>query len=104
MQIFSSIYWLIGQLLAHIINALTVLLNAYLPIDISKAIVVSGFYLVGLWVFKFASPRLKNFLTRLICLLAILFIITAGISASDDHITRDSFMFGQYVELIERYF
>ena len=104
MQIFSTIYWLIGQLLAHIINALTEALSAFLFVDISKAVVVVGFYIVGLWAFNFASPHLRNVLARLVCLLAIFFIITAGVSASDDHITRDSFMFGPYVELIENYF
>ncbi len=104
MQIFASIYWLIGQLLAPIINGMTLAVEAFLPLDISKAVVVVGFYIIGLWVFEFAKRRLRNVLARLICMLAIFFIITAGVSASDDHITRDSFMFGPYVDFIDKYF
>ena len=104
MQIFSTIYGLVGLLFAPIINALTASLNAFLPVDIAKVIVVVGFYLVGLLAFKLVSPQLKGFFARLGCILVLFFIIVAGVSASDDHITSDSFLFGPYVDLIENYF
>lgn len=104
MQIIDGILAAIGLLVAPIINGLTALLGAFMAVDIAKAIVVAVLYAIAMFVFQAIAPSLRNALLRFVFLALVIFVITVGVIASDDHITRDSFMFGPYVEFIEKYF
>lgn len=99
----EALYQLIGSLIAPLVNGLTEWLNGFLPIDLAKAVTVIAFYLAAMTVIKYLQQHLERGLTRAFVVLAILLFVTAGISASDDHITASSSWFGDYVVFIDRY-
>lgn len=90
-------------LMPWLINYLTQWLTAYVPVDVAKAFVILSAYIIGLFIFEATFKKVSRVLVRMLGLCFIFGIITQGIYLSDNHITRNSFWFGGYVEFIEKY-
>lgn len=98
-----TIFDLVGAPLAFIIDLITGWFTQFLPVDLAKTLTVFLIFWFALALQKHVVQKTPDLRMRLFSFAAIMLVFVSGINSSTDHITRDSFWFGGFVELFDKY-
>lgn len=98
-----TIFNLIGAPLAFVVDLLTGWFNQFLPADLAKMITVFLIFWIALSMQKRVVDNTPDLKMRLFSFVAIMLFFVSGINSSTDHITQDSFWFGDFVEFLDKY-
>jgi hypothetical protein len=98
-----TIFDLIGAPLAFVIDLMTGWFNQFLPVDLAKTLTVFVIFWLAFALQKHVVQKTPDLRMRLFSFVAIMLFVISGINSSTDHITQDSFWFGDFVELLDKY-